>query len=355
MAALSSARLKKRWWCRRRQDPPFGDEHGGFRLGLIPRAAGPGGHDRGAVVTGELQVGPVDHRLVAGSLRDAAAQVVGHDHRRGAPEELEHAHVGPDPVRELLRGTGLGVGVAGGAQDADEELDQHRRPSRGVPEHGPLAREVHEGLLPGAVDLTHGRGQGPYPAVVVGAELAVAMALGMGLDELQPQALQRHAWALEFLVDPDHVRQGAWNPHQVTDPSEQPGLELAVVQLLGQGPPQACLGGPPTVFRDRAHADATGPGDGPVGQAGPELQPQNLPHLPHPYPLRWHVGPSFLEVPYRRRRAPEERSRWPESVIRMDRNERSGSVGISDQDGPEYATRLPLSVCRSCARARRGW
>jgi len=69
------------------------------------------------------------------------------------------------------------------------------------------------------------------------------------------------------------------------------------------------------------------------------------------------VGPSFAEgtlpdaAGYRRaiRRGTgdhDPRNRWsrcPESAITTDRNERSRSAGIGDQDGSEYATEEGLS------------
>jgi hypothetical protein len=119
------------------------------------------------------------------------------------------------------------------------------------------------------------------PAVVVAAELTVAIPVGVGVEVLQPQPLERDAGVLELLVKPRQVRQRPGDPDQVVDPLEEPGLQLAVVQLVWERPGQAGLGCPTTVLEDGPQADPTGPGDGPLGEAAGPSESQDLADLSH--------------------------------------------------------------------------
>jgi hypothetical protein len=92
-----------------------------------------------------------------------------------------------------------------------------------VVDHGPLAREVHEGLLAGAVDLAHRGRQGPRPVVVVPAELAVAIPVRLPRQVLEVQPLQRDARAFELLVDPRRHR--SWDADDIAHPPEQPVVD----------------------------------------------------------------------------------------------------------------------------------
>ena len=96
------------------------------RRGLVPRLPRPRGHHDGAVVGGEVLVGPVDARLVAAGTRDRALELVGDPQRGRAPEVLDHPDVGSDPVGQLLGLGRLGVGEAAGAEHGDEQLDAPR-------------------------------------------------------------------------------------------------------------------------------------------------------------------------------------------------------------------------------------
>jgi hypothetical protein len=164
------------------------------------------------------------------------------------------------------------------------------------------------------------------------------------------EPLQRHAGPLQLLVEPGHVGQRPRHADEIPHPPEQPGFELGVVPLGRQWPRQVCHAGPPTVLGHRGHAHAAGTGNGPVGQVLLVLQSKNFADLPHRYPLRHLSGrPPFGGSPYRGDQAADERSGSesaigipgtgdhdaPLSAIRLDRNERSGSVGTGDQDEPE--------------------
>ena len=232
-------------------------------------------------MAGKRQVRPVDHRLVATGLSHAAAEVIGAQDRRTALEALQHADVGADPRRQVLRETRLGVGVARGAQDTDEQLDRDELAGLRIAQHRPLAREVDEGLLAGAMDLAHRRGQGADPALVVAAELAVAIPLGVGVEILAPETLQGDARPLEFLVKPRHVREWPGDPDQIVDPLEQAGFQLRVVQVIRERPVQPGLGGPAAVLGHGPQAHPTGAGDSPLGQAAGPPESQQFADLSH--------------------------------------------------------------------------
>ena len=114
-----------------------------------------------------------------------------------------------DPVGQLLGRGRLGVGEAAGAERGDEQLDRPQLTRAPVDQRRPLAREVDEGLLAGAVHLPHRRPQPPRPLPVDLAELRVAVAAGMDLEVLLPEQLQRDPVALELAVDVRAVGSGS--------------------------------------------------------------------------------------------------------------------------------------------------
>ena len=263
------------------EDPPLGHQHIRLDDRLIARPTCAGGHDCRAVVLREVEIGAVDDRLVAAGRGDAAAEVVGHEDRRGAAEELHHAGVGADPRRQILGRARLGVHVTARAQRADEQFDRDQFARRRVDDRRALAREVDEHFLAGAVDLAHRRRQRAHPLVIVPAELAVAVALGMPLQVLEVEQLQRYSRPLQLLMEPGHVGPGPGHAHKRVDLPEEPGFQLGVVPLGGQRPRQIRLLGPAAIIRHRAEADPTGAGDRPVGQVLVVLQSKNFANLPH--------------------------------------------------------------------------
>ena len=174
------------------------------------------------------------------------------------PEYSTNVTVRVDPGRQLLGLGRLGAGEAPGAEHGDEQLDASQLTRTPVDQARPLAGEVDERLLAGAVHLPHRRPQPPRPLPVEFAEPGVAVAARMDLDVLLPEQLQRHAGALELAVDvravgPDSLAYG-------NGPVKQPGLERRVVQLGRQRPAQPQLGRPLQIRRDRTHADGAGLG-----------------------------------------------------------------------------------------------
>ena len=61
-------------------------------------------------------------RIVERGMIDTGLQVVGYEQAWDAAEEAEHAHMRADPVRQGLRPGRFRIGVAGCAENADEDL-----------------------------------------------------------------------------------------------------------------------------------------------------------------------------------------------------------------------------------------
>ena len=214
--------------------PALHQEYAVLRGGLVLGFPRPRGYDDGAVVVGEVLVGAFDIRLVAPGAGDRASELVGDPQGGRAPEVLDHADVGVDPVGQLLGLGRLGVGEAARSQHGDEQLDPPQLPRLPVDQRRPLPGEVDERLLACAVDLPHRRPQPPRPLPVDPAELGVAVAVGVDAGVLLPEELQRDAAALQLPVDvrtagPDPV------PHR-GGAGEQPGFERRVVQVGRRAP-----------------------------------------------------------------------------------------------------------------------
>ena len=180
------------------QYPALGHEHTGFDGGLVTGLARPRRDHDGAVVGGQVLVGAIDLGLVAAGAGDGALELVRDPQRGGAAEVVHHVDVRVDPVNQLLGLGRLGVGEAAGAEHGDEQLDRAQFTRAPVDQRRPLAREVDEGLLAGAVHLAHRRPQPPGPLPVDLAELRVAVAVRMDLGVLLPEQLQGDAVALEL-------------------------------------------------------------------------------------------------------------------------------------------------------------
>ena len=262
--------------------PPLCNEHTILDRSLVARFPRPRRDDDRAVVGGQVFVGAVDAGLVAAGAGDGAFQLVGDPHRSGATEVLRHADVRVDPVGQLLGLGRLGVGEAAGAEHRDEQLDRPQLTRTPVDQARPLAREIDEGLLAGAVDLSHRRPQPLDPSSVELAELGVAVAARMDLKVLLPEQLQRDAVALQFPVDVCAVRPDpVAHQHRA---GEQLSIERRIVQFGRQRPAEPLLRRPLQIQRDRAHADGAGLGYRPVGQPPLVLEPKNLTNLPHRQP-----------------------------------------------------------------------
>src|SRR5206468_11299476 len=93
---------------------------------------------------------------------------------------------------------GFGVREAAGPEDADEQLAGDRFACSAVDDPGLLAGEVDEGFLAGPVHLTHGGGELAGEAVVVLAELGVAVAVGVIAEVLDAPKLLGDARPVEL-------------------------------------------------------------------------------------------------------------------------------------------------------------
>ena len=70
----------------------------------------------------EVLISRIELRFITAGLTDARLKIIGHDQFADAPKEMEGPLVGPDPVREALAKSRLGIGVVAGAKDGHEDL-----------------------------------------------------------------------------------------------------------------------------------------------------------------------------------------------------------------------------------------
>ena len=189
--------------------------------------------------------------------------------------------VGLDPRRQFLVGEGFGEDIVAGPQHGDEEeggliMAAFRiRPAQRFP--GP----VQKGLLPGEVPLPEGHFQGRFPALVVLAELRVAITVGLVGAIFLPQQLQRHVPAAQLLVDVGQIRQWAGRCRRQRIGKEQL-VQLVLVHLIGQRPTQTGLFfGPLQIGGDGAARPITALGDLAIGELGLVFEAENFPDLAH--------------------------------------------------------------------------
>ncbi len=140
-----------------RQHPALYQKHAAFDLGLVLRAARPGGQHHGGVMAGQVAIGRVDLWIVEAGSGDAALQVVGDQQCGDTAQMFQGADMAADPVGQALAPGGFAVDVVGGTQHGDEDRgladfaghrvdDRHRR--AGVVDEQFLARGM--GLAQGA-------------------------------------------------------------------------------------------------------------------------------------------------------------------------------------------------------------
>ena len=138
-------------------------------------------------------------RLVAVGIGDQRPGVVRDHQLRHALDVFERTHESLDPVGERLARRGAGERVARGTERGDEDL----RALTGLTVGDALAGVVDEQLLAGAVDLAHRTAQARHEVAVALRELRVLVRrlARVRRDVLLPQQPQRHAPALELLMD----------------------------------------------------------------------------------------------------------------------------------------------------------
>ena len=262
-------------------DPPLGDLHGDLDLGLVARPRRAGRQDRRPVVRAELGIEALHAGLVATRHGHAALELVAHDGGRHAAEEGEGPRVARDPVGELLRARRLGVRVARRAEHHHEELDRDALARRGIGEARPLPRVVDEALLAGAVDLAHREPAAAQPLPIELAVLRVLVAVGMALQVLEVQQLERHAGLPALGMDQRAVRLRP-RPGSPLAARIEPRRQRVVRHRLDRGPGLE-PGRPRPLQRaaDRADTQADAARHGPVAPAELPLLSQNLADRPH--------------------------------------------------------------------------
>jgi hypothetical protein len=115
--------------------------------------------------------------------------------------------VARDPIRALLRQCRLSVRVVRRAEHRDEELDVDALAAVGVDDVRSAARVVDEALVAGAMLLAHRELPLREPSAVVLAEVRVAVPVGVLLEVLEVQQLERDAKLLPLRVDVAEVGQ----------------------------------------------------------------------------------------------------------------------------------------------------
>ncbi len=143
-----------------------------------------------------LGVGAVDLRLIEAGLDHGDFGVVRHQQVRHAADRLEGAGMGADPVAKRLGPARLGIGEVRGAQHGDKDLRRPSLAAQPVDDHRHrVAGIIDKQLVAAGVALPHGDREPSGPGAVQLTEARIAVALGVPLDVLVPQDLQRDVLA----------------------------------------------------------------------------------------------------------------------------------------------------------------
>jgi hypothetical protein len=157
-----------------------------------------------------LLVSRVQIRIVAAGPGDAGLRVIGNDQPGHAAEELEGAHVGGEPVDQLLVGCGFGIRVGTGAEHRDEKMRLPDVAAGAAVNRDGGPGPVDEHLLASFVLLTQNNVLRLTPALVQLAESAVLVAFRVRDPIFFPEQLQRHVLVgLALLMEHGEVRCGA--------------------------------------------------------------------------------------------------------------------------------------------------
>ena len=120
---------------------------------------------------------------------------------------------------------------------------------------------VQKGLLPGEVPLPESHLQGCLPALVVLAELSVAVAVGMVGAIFLPQKLQGHVLAAQLLVDVGQVA-GRCKRERI---EKEQIVQFVLVHLIRKRPTQTGFFGPLQIGGDGAARQLAALGDLAIG------------------------------------------------------------------------------------------
>ncbi len=239
---------------------------------------------------GEVVVRSLHARLVAARDDDAALELIGHDGLGDAAKELERALVARDPVRDLLRARGFGVGVVRGAEHGDEEFDRDHLAGGRVDDRRLLPGVVDEQLGARAMDLAHRQAPAPEPAAVALTELRVAVAVGMLLAIFEMEQLEGDAGPAPLGMQVGAVRDSAMMRGRGRR-SVDPRVQAVVAERVDLSPVEPGRARAQHRGADGAGADPQALGHLAVGPPEAPLLAQDLPCLAHGQSLGGHPSP----------------------------------------------------------------
>src|SRR6476620_6511297 len=158
-----------------------------------------------------------------------------------------------------------------------------------------VACKIHEQLFARRMRLAHRRRHAPTPVAVEAAKPAVAKPIRLVGAVLQPEQHQRHATALELLVQARPIQWRTLRFLLERGGREQPPFQLGVVDLLRHRPGDADHLGPANVLPDRRLPDPERLRNRTVAHSERVPQPKHLANPPHRQSLSWHpASPAFV-------------------------------------------------------------
>ena len=187
-------------------------------------------------MNGPFGIGAVQLRLVPTGRLHAGPPVV-RDHQGAASAKVfEGAGVGSDPIPQVPRPGGFGIGVATGAEHRYKNVCLANLAGGRIGYRHSLAGMIDKSLLASTVFLAHHDVELARPLPIPIAVPTVVVPLGMGFPVFLPQQLQGHALAaLQFLVGEVEVRQRpALGCHRWR--RKHAVLQRSFVQIGGQWP-----------------------------------------------------------------------------------------------------------------------
>ncbi len=224
----------------------------------------------------QIEIGPVEPRLVPVGAGDADLRVVGHQLRRHAAHEGERPDMRADPVWQRLGPARLGIGVIGGAHGGDEDLCRPDLAGPAVNQIDRLAGIVDEHALAGRMGLAHRWRQPAFPGAVQLAPAAVGVTARLALPVFLPQQHQGDAGPAQLVVDMGSIGLGlAPSALLAAVPGIQHRLQYPVGQRRRQWPAQSRHRDALQGQRHRAARDAQRSRDRPVSRAAFVLEAQN--------------------------------------------------------------------------------
>lgn len=165
-------------------------------IGIILRASWPCGDDCTTVMSGHLQITPIDDGFIAVCLRHSRFQIVRYNDCRSTLKIGKSINMPMDKRLKVLGPMGFYVRVVTRAQDCHENLCLLHLTSIWVNYLNSWSSVVHEQLFATTVVLVHGDIQFLLPLSIALTELAVLVSIRIFLPILNPQELQRDAFSV---------------------------------------------------------------------------------------------------------------------------------------------------------------